>query len=463
MERASTAELRAFYAILTFVELFCKDRMCSIWKGHDNSTDDFFLLNMPGVAEVFTHRRYKQVSKYLRCYMPDTDPPRNDPNRDRAFKIRFLVNHMKRVFQQAFECGENVAVDECVIPFRGILGIKQYFQDKPVKWEIKLWMLCNSKTGYCYNFDIYSGRDLDFDDLSNVGTTAAVVCKLCQGIWTSQRNVFTDRYYTSPTLCYYLTNLGLHTCGTVETNRVGFPKELVRKKSEVSQGQYEWYMCHNHNIVATRWADKRPIFFLSTCYKPEYEGCNVIRHDKKGNELTVACTAAVKEYNRHMGVVDMSDKMAKLDKSRRSYHWYMRVDRKMVMLSMVNAFIIFREATGSRNDLRTFILRVIHQLIGTKRFRERKAGRPTSTTAAVDDNSRLVDTSHLPVKGEGKDHVCAVCNEKHKRYNRCNGGNVKYKDNPFKRSKSTMMCRACNVYLCTSTSCHADYHANAKN
>lgn len=147
---------------------------------------------------------------------------------------------MKTMFQKMYVCGEHIAVDECVVPFRGMLGMKQYFKDKPVKWGVKLWMLCDSKSGYCSNFDIYSGRDEDFNGLDNIGVVSAVVIKLCQVMHGSNRTVYTDRYYTSPSLAYYLDQLGLRFCGTAMTNRTGFPKAtLVKKATECSQGEYE--------------------------------------------------------------------------------------------------------------------------------------------------------------------------------------------------------------------------------
>lgn len=102
------------------------------------------LLNMPGVSEVFTYRRYKQITKYLHYYAHNTEPLQNDPTRDRAFKIRNLVNNMKDLFIKYYECDEDVVIDECVVPFRRGLGNKMYFKDKPVKWGVKLWMIFDS-------------------------------------------------------------------------------------------------------------------------------------------------------------------------------------------------------------------------------------------------------------------------------------------------------------------------------
>ena len=125
----------------------------------------------------------------------------------------------------------------------------------------------------------------------------------------------------------------------------------------------------------------------------------MIRHDTQGNELTVNCTPAVKQYIGMMGGVYVSDKMARLDKSRKTYRWYSRIDGKMVMLSIVNSFLIYQAHTGKKIELRTFVICVTHQLIGNKRFRQREAGRPKTLPSA---HTRLVEIAH----------VCVVCTEK---------------------------------------------------
>lgn len=183
----------------------------------------------------------------------------------------------------------------------------------------------------------------------------------------------------------------------------------------------------------------------------------------------VKCTPAVKIYNAMMGGVDVSDKMARLDKSRKAYRWYTCIDRKMTMLAIVNAFILCKAHRGSSIDLRTFALRVIHQLFGERRFRQKEGGRPrrvnrNSRTVQLKHESRLVDTSHFPARGQGKDHQCVVCGEKHKRYNKANGGNVKYSNNPHRRCKTTIMCKTCNVYLCSPQrgSCFVDFHSKVE-
>jgi len=37
---------------------------------------------------------------------------------------------------------------------------------KPIKWGIKLFLLCDAKNGYCHSFKVYTGKR---DDMKNFG------------------------------------------------------------------------------------------------------------------------------------------------------------------------------------------------------------------------------------------------------------------------------------------------------
>jgi hypothetical protein len=80
-----------------------------------------------------------------------------------------------------------------MIPFHGRFEGKQYHKDKPFKWGVKAWLLCDSTTGYNCNFDIYCGKDRDFEHLDNIGLASTVVLKLCQKYYNRGHIIYTDR------------------------------------------------------------------------------------------------------------------------------------------------------------------------------------------------------------------------------------------------------------------------------
>jgi len=66
-------------------------------------------------------------------------------------------------------------------------------------------------------------------------------------------------------------------------------------------------MQHEDVTAAVVWQDKSVVLLLSTNSDPWTDG-SVTRKTGKGNgEIEIACSQAVINYTKHMGVVDVSD------------------------------------------------------------------------------------------------------------------------------------------------------------
>lgn len=52
-----------------------------------------------------------------------------------------------------------LTIDEMMIPYKGRYspGLKQYMDNKPCKWGIKLWSLANSNGKYVQKIEFYTG------------------------------------------------------------------------------------------------------------------------------------------------------------------------------------------------------------------------------------------------------------------------------------------------------------------
>jgi hypothetical protein len=46
-----------------------------------------------------------------------------------------------------------------MVKFKGRYSLKQYQPLKPIKRGVKIWERCDSRTGYVYDFNIYSGKE----------------------------------------------------------------------------------------------------------------------------------------------------------------------------------------------------------------------------------------------------------------------------------------------------------------
>ncbi len=86
------------------------------------------------------------------------------------------------------------------------ISLKQYIKNKPTKWGIKLFVLCDSN-GYTVDFNIYtgksrvvSGKGLSFD---------AVMSLVRKEFFGSGYHIYCDNLYTSPVLSSTFITWGL--------------------------------------------------------------------------------------------------------------------------------------------------------------------------------------------------------------------------------------------------------------
>jgi hypothetical protein len=118
-------------------------------------------------------------------------------------KVAPVLNSVTVALAGAWILGKHICVDESMIKYTGrVISFIQYMPVKPIKHGIKVFALCCAYTGYLYHFEIYTGKESQFD-----GPPGEVVKRLLLGakIGTSKdRILYTDNFYTSLGVMTYL-------------------------------------------------------------------------------------------------------------------------------------------------------------------------------------------------------------------------------------------------------------------
>ena len=70
------------------------------------------------------------------------------------------------------------------------------------------------------------------DNLKHIGVLGYLVATLAAPIENRGYKLALDRGYSSPKLFIYLASRGIGAVGTVQSNRVGYPKGLIVKKTK---------------------------------------------------------------------------------------------------------------------------------------------------------------------------------------------------------------------------------------
>ena len=102
--------------------------------------------------------RFQLLLRFL--HFQDNQDPNynaNDPNRDRLFKVRSIIDMLKERFNNVYYPPEHLTVDESLILFKGRLLFKQYIKTKRARFGIKFFELATAE-GILLDFIIYQGQ-----------------------------------------------------------------------------------------------------------------------------------------------------------------------------------------------------------------------------------------------------------------------------------------------------------------
>ncbi|GMF42383.1 unnamed protein product [Phytophthora fragariaefolia] len=265
-----------------------RERLANHWK----TTDEGGIPR--GTFETFLSRdRFQQISRNLH-FNPNNH---EQAKRDRAWKIRKLVDVLQTTFERGYIPPAHLAFDEAILPSRSSFNkMRVYLKDKPHKWGTKLFMLCSAETA----FEVYCGKKQHASDAHNpdMKSGPAAVIRDLLAVFSpgpKQRGirlVVVDRFYTSVALAIQLLMMGFYCVGTIMRNRIGYCKAVIEKKKtrpkDIERGSYKIAKSKLvPGMTAISWWDSRPVHFLSTGGSLELD--RVVRRDASGEQHEVPC------------------------------------------------------------------------------------------------------------------------------------------------------------------------------
>ncbi|KAL1454554.1 hypothetical protein WDU94_010780 [Cyamophila willieti] len=129
------------------------------------------------------------------------------------------------ILPKAFNPGEFETVDEQLVAFRGRCPFRMYMPNKPARYGIKFWVLCD-ETSYVWSIQPYLGNTPGMAAEKNQGMR--VVTDLTNGL--RGQNVTVDNFFSSDQLGQILLQKNLTMIGTLKKNKPTIPKELLETK-----------------------------------------------------------------------------------------------------------------------------------------------------------------------------------------------------------------------------------------
>ncbi|KAF2886285.1 hypothetical protein ILUMI_19888 [Ignelater luminosus] len=286
----SLNELKAFIGILVIMGLNSLSSLRLYWPSNQN-------FHSARVSEAMPLKRFLKILRYLHIHDNDLMPKKGEPEFDKLYKIRPMIQYLTNSFLQAYTPGRNIAIDESMVAFKGRTHLKQYMPQKPIKREFKIWALACSEIGYLLNFSVYEGKKEGGEEgMLGEGT----VLELTQPFQDKYYCAYFNNFFTSFSWLSRLLERKIFGCGKVRTNRKNFPrKELVSDK-RLCTGESD--SVGNSNITGSKWKDRgnKCVVVASTMHSTA-ERSTVNRMTKEGVRVQIACPKSIDDYNRNMG------------------------------------------------------------------------------------------------------------------------------------------------------------------
>ena len=177
------------------------------------------------------------------------------------------------------------------------------------------------------------------------------------------------------------------------------------------------------------------------------------RLDKKNHQITtIPCHQIIKEYNLHMGPVDLKDaRLGHLKIALKNRKWYIRIIYHLLDIFMVNAWLLFKRANPAipmtQKAFRLEIALVRTNLANKKR----KSSRPDIPMPSPRGQNEQHPSNDL--RYDGMDHLPVIDGR-----SRCKNGTCT--EDKIVNNRSIFKCKKCNVQLCLNEKrkCFVDYH-----
>nr|XP_037874030.1 piggyBac transposable element-derived protein 4 isoform X2 [Bombyx mori] len=405
-------ELYTYFAIILAMSLVVKSHAEEYWSNNND------IFNTPGFSTYMSYDRFMLISKCLHFsnnvhYNSEllTQP------QDKLFKIKPIIDHLNCKYSELFILSQNVTLHESFTMRKGLLD-NQLIPNKGPTIGVKIFEVCESKTGYLWRFEVYVGHDISAlqEDNQISGTIPSLVLRLLNGLEHKGHTVWMDNFYNSPALARELKVRGFDCAGTLSTNRQFVPSELANiSEKDMIVGQVVGCTSEDVDVMVWRDIGKREAF-IST-----YHGVSSTRCGETLNPSVVL------DYNTCMGVVDRkAHQLSMYPIERKSTQvWYKKIFRRLLHASILNAHILLG-----------------NQLLTHRKFRKALIIDLLSAHGTRISISKTITKLHTPaqydlIKSGKTDRLkrkCAVCGK-----------------------RTITYCKACNVAMCLFT-CYEPYH-----
>lgn len=341
-EKTNPTEFMAFLGLIIAMGVTKQNKVNikNLWEPES-------LYHMPIFTATMPRVRFNTLLWGIRFDDKDTRNERLET--DRLAALREVTEILKNNCNMAYVPGPNVTVDERITPFRGRCRFRVYMKNKPNKYGIKSWVLCDSLNFYVKNFEIYLGKK---DNQRDVKQGLNVVKRLTT-VLEKGRNVTCDNFFTSMELAHEMAKQNLTVLGTVRMNRKEIPDALKPDKNRPLYSSKFLFSKDATMVSYVHKVNKAVVLLSSEHTKREVRG----PEDDYKPEIIMA-------YNQRKIGVDLLDSKTKdYTVQRTTCRWTLALFMNYLDIMLHNAYIIWSKIYEQEEEREDFYKSLIEDMI----------------------------------------------------------------------------------------------------
>jgi len=324
------------------------------------------IFATPITSRLMRRDRFEQIRKMVHF----TDPLSEDPLNSLR-KLDTFLNSLREKFRANYTPTKFVAVDEYLSLWKGRLSFKIYIPNKRERYGVKIYMLCESSTGYLPNFIVYWGADTDYPEpavvlpkpFKDYKNPSKVVLSLMVDLYGKGYNLALDNLYTSPDLLKALFQNSFDAYGTLR-KKEGLPKDFWSWKPVKGVGEPAMTKWCDKTYVVLRWNDpyktksQKVVSLMSTKHTGEIAETGRIHH---ATQRPILKPDVIVCYNKTMGGVDnLSRVLVPYSLARKGVKWYRKLAELFVDFTVYNSFVIRKKLNRNNKSHYQFRLQLMN-------------------------------------------------------------------------------------------------------
>ncbi|XP_068164525.1 piggyBac transposable element-derived protein 4-like isoform X2 [Antennarius striatus] len=406
-------ELQAYVGLLILAGVYCakNESPNSLWDAESGR---------PIFRATMSYQQFCVLSSVIRFDKKDTRPGRS--RSDKLAPIRSIWDKWVELLPLMYNPGPEVTVDEHLVPFRGRCPFKVFTANKPCKYGIKMWAVCDARSSYAWNLQIYTGKSTYRRSEENQDMYA--VLDMTAGL--KGHNITCNGFFASYALSQELLKRKLTMVGAVRKKEPELPPALLSLKGRGIHSS-KFAFTDTHTVVSYVPQKSTNVILMSTLHT------NAAVSTAEGGKPVV-----MQDYDMNKGGVACLDKLIDSYTCRRiTARWPMVLFYNILDVSAFNAYVVWTVIDPTWNRGKSFKRRLFLAELGkalvTPLIQQRRHIPRTPASAS------LVRSMQAPAS-----EMAAVSEQGQKR-KRC--GFCAPKDN-----KTRLRCCECEAYVCRTHS-----------